>query len=199
MVEAIKLTAEMKTSSGKGSSRALRREGKVPAIIYGKGQENIMVALNSKEIASYYSKAGFMTTVFDIVADNKKFHVLPRGVELNPVTDNVEHVDFLHVTDESTVNVKVRLHFINEDRCIGVKRGGTLNIVSRHIELLCKPRSIPQRIDIDLAAIDIGHNIHVKDLALPADVKLVSTSEQNLTIVTVVGRSEDAEDAKRGQ
>jgi large subunit ribosomal protein L25 len=191
MSDVISLTGELRKKAGKGPSRELRRNSMIPAIIYGKNKESVMVSLNNKEISMQYRRSAFMTTIFDINVDGKKYHVLPKDVDLHPVTDEIEHIDFLHVSDNSYVKVTVNLHFINEDKCIGVKRGGVLNIVNREVNLMCNAMKIPHRIDVDLANVDINHSIHLADIQLPKDVTLISNRDQKITIATVVGRGSD--------
>lgn len=192
MSSTISLIGESRTATGKGSARELRRNGKIPAVIYGKGKETVKISLPERELTKYYRKAGYATLLMDIDIGEKKYLVIPRNVELHPVTDMIEHADFMFISKDSKVKVSVHIHFINEDKCIGIKRGGVFNIVKREIDLLCPPKDIPSRIDFDVINLDIGQTIHVQDLTLPKGVTAIG-EEQNFTIATIVGRGGKAE------
>jgi large subunit ribosomal protein L25 len=191
----ITLIAEARPASGKGSARALRRAKRIPAIIYGKNQENVSISLDELELTKLHRKAGFTTKIFDISLNGKTYPTLPKVVQLHPVTDMIEHIDFMHVSADVEVKVLVRLHIINEDKSVGIKRGGVLNIVSRDIELICHPSAIPSGIDVDVATLNIGDSIHIQDLKLPEKVRPAS-HDKNLTIATLVGRGGDDNEAE---
>jgi large subunit ribosomal protein L25 len=184
------IKAQIRDNSGKGSSRSLRREGRIPAIIYGKGQENVSISLDENELRKLYRKANFCAQVMDIDVGTKKFKVLPRVVQLHPVTDIAEHIDFMHINDKDQIKVIVHLHFLNEDKCIGLKRGGVLNLVKRDLELLCNADSIPHHIDIDIINLNIGDSLHIEDIKLPDGVSPINI-DKNFTIATIVGRAKD--------
>lgn len=189
--------AEARDKSGKGASRALRRAGRIPAVLYGKGQEPVGFSLDNNEFVLAYQKGGFTNKLIDIQLNGKTYHVLPREVQTHPVSDAPEHVDFLSVDKNSRVHVHVPVRLLNTERCIGVKRGGTLNIVSHEIELLCVPDVIPPVIKIDVTELDIAHSIHISNIELPEGVTPVNTSD--FTLVTVTGRSaEEPADAAAG-
>ena len=193
MSRLVAINAATRENFGKGASRTLRRDGRVPAIIYGKNKETVAISLEAREITKHYLKAGFSSLLMDIEVGGKKYHVLPKKVELHPVTDNIEHVDFLHVADNVEVKVRIHLHFINEDKCIGLKKGGLLNIVARDIDIYALPASIPQKIDVDLANLNIGENIHINNIIFPANVRS-ATLDANYTIAAVVGKGSEAAD-----
>ncbi len=192
MTSVVSLTAQQRTGTGKGVARSLRREKKVPAIIYGKEKENISISLDEEEIKKYCYKANFCSVIVDIDIEGKKYKVLPRSIQLHPVTDKAEHLDFIHVSADTEVKVIVHLHFLNEDKCIGIKRGGVINFVRRDIELMCRPDAIPHHIDIDVANLNIGDSIHVSDLNFSDGARPLSV-KKDTTLVTVVGRAKDEE------
>lgn len=187
------LKAEAREQVGKGSARAVRREGKVPAVIYGDKQAPLAIALSYKDVFYKIHGGGFLTTVATIDVDGKKIRVLPKDYQLDPVKDFPLHVDFLRVGKNTEVNVQVPVHFINEEKSPGIKRGGTLNIVRHEVEFHCPADAIPDFITVDLDGTDIGDSIHISAVKLPAGVKPV-ISDRDFTIATIAGTSAQASD-----
>ncbi len=193
------LKAEAREQVGKGSARAVRRNGKVPAVIYGDKQPPLAIALSYKDVYYKIHGGAFLTTVATIDVDGKKIQVLPKDYQLDPVRDFPMHVDFLRVGKNTQVNVNVPVHFINEELSPGLKRGGTLNIVRHEVEFHCPANVIPDFITVDLTGVDIGDSIHISAVKLPAGVKPV-IADRDFTIATVAGTAaakseEDAEAA----
>lgn len=182
-----KISAEARTTTGKGSARAIRREGKIPAIVYGAGSEPLKVTVPLREFNAIYQRTGFLSHVVEMEVGKEKIRVLPRAVELHPVTDVPEHADFLRINKDSTVRVMVPVIFKNKDKSVGIKRGGTLNIVRRELDLLCRQDAIPELIEIDLEQRNIGQSIHISHIALPDGVRSAIT-DRDFTIATIVGR-----------
>jgi large subunit ribosomal protein L25 len=193
MKAATKFEATARTGSGKGAARALRRTGRVPAILYGNTGEPTKISLPIKELTLQYSKGSFFNKIVDIAIDGKVIHTLPRDVQTHPVTDVIEHADFQRVDKDSRIHVFVPVKVINQEKSIGLKRGGVLNIVRHEIELLCKPDSIPSFIEVDVLKSDIGSSIHIDSIQLPPDVT-TAIKGRNFTIVTVAGRSKEEEE-----
>lgn len=193
MKTAIELEAFSRTGAGKGVARALRREGKLPAILYGEGKPATPIALKLHDLTLEYKKGAFKNKVVTLKIDGKPVQALPRDVQLHPVSDIIEHADFQLVTKDSTIHVFVPVKFLNMDKSVGLKRGGVLNIVRHDLELVCKPDQIPDHIEIDLLTADIGDSIHINDITLPKDVK--SPIKRNFTIATIAGRKEEKEEA----
>ncbi len=191
MTKAVKFTAEMKEGIGRGASRAIRRGGRIPAVIYGGDVEPEMVSLSLNEFLKEYQKGGIKTRPVDIDAGNKTISAITKSIQIHPVTDVPIHIDFLRIAKDTVVNVAVTIRVINEDKSPGVKKGGIANIVSRTIDLLCHPSSIPHHIEIDLADLDIGHIVHINDIKLPEGVK--SADKSNFTLLTIIGRIEEEE------
>jgi large subunit ribosomal protein L25 len=193
MKAAATFEASPRENAGKGAARALRREGRIPAILYGNQQEPSKIALPLKELTLEYKKGSFFNKIVDITLDGKTLHVLPRDVQTHPVTDVIEHADFQRVDKDSVIHVFVPVRVLNQEKSIGLKRGGVLNIVRHEIELICKPDSIPSFIEIDVLSVDIGHSVHINDIKLPSDVK-TAIKDRNFTVVTVAGRSKEEEE-----
>ena len=191
------LKAEARERVGKGSARELRRNGLIPAVIYGDKQSPIANALSTNEVTKRIHAGGFMTTIATIEVDGKKIQVLPKDYQLDPVRDFTMHVDFLRVSADTEVTVDVPVHFINEEKS-GVKIGGVLNIVRHTVEFQCPADSIPEFITVDLAGHKIGDSIHISEVKLPKGVKPVIT-DRDFTIATIVapaaGVDEEQEEA----
>lgn len=188
------LQANSRKDQGKGASRALRREGKVPAIIYGKGQEPISVAMYLKEVAMEYARGRFRSRIVEINLDGKTVKALPKDIQFNPVTDVIEHVDFIKVDAGTTLRVMVPVKITGQEKSMGIKRGGVLNIVRHEIEFFCAPDSIPTVIELNIQALDIGASVHIKDMELPKGITPVI--KRNFTVATIAGRRTDEEEAK---
>lgn len=185
---------EARERTGKGAARAVRRQNKIPAVIYGNGVDSTSIALDEKDFLLFYQKGGIFNKLVDIQLNGKTYHVLPRVVETHPVSDKPEHVDFLNVTESSIIRVSVPVRIKGLERCIGVKRGGVLNIVRHEIDLLCKPGDILSNISIDVSELNIGDTVHIDQIELPANVKPAITT-RNFTIVSVAGRGSDEDEA----
>jgi large subunit ribosomal protein L25 len=188
------LNAETRENAGKGVARALRREAKVPAILYGKGHTPVGLALSAKEIRQEYMKGRFRSRLIEIKLNGKEVvKALPRDIQFHPVTDQIEHVDFQKIDAGQMTHVSVPVKFIGADKSIGLKRGGVLNIVRHDIEFMCTPETIPHHIEIDITALNIGEAVHINDITLPAGI--TPTIKRNFTIATIAGRSAKEEEA----
>lgn len=184
MSESYELKAEARERVGKGSSRELRRNGFIPAVIYGDKQAPISIVLNTNEVTKRIHAGGFMTTVATIDLDGKKITVLPKDYQLDPVRDFTMHVDFLRVSGNTEVTVDVPVHFVNEDKS-AIKQGGVLNIVRHTVEFHCPANAIPEFITVDLNGAKIGDSIHISAVKLPKGVRPVIT-DRDFTIATLV-------------
>jgi large subunit ribosomal protein L25 len=193
------LKAEKRERVGKGSSRELRRNGLVPAVIYGDKQTPIAISISTNEVTKKIHAGGFMTTIATIDVDGEKISVLPKDYQLDPVRDFTMHVDFLRVSADTQVTVEVPVHFINEEKSPGIKIGGVLNIVRHAVEFHCPANAIPEFITADLTGFKIGDGIHISHIKLPAGVVPVIT-DRDFTIATIAqpaggttGEEEEAE------
>ena len=178
------LKAQARERVGKGSSRELRRNGLIPAVIYGDNKEPISIALAIRDVAKQLQNGGFMTTVATIDVDGKKVRVLPKDYQLDPVRDFILHVDFLRVSAKTQVHVAVPVHFTNEEASPGLKRGGVLNIVRHEVDLNCAADSIPDALIADLTGMEIGDGVHISAITLPKGVTPV-ISDRDFTIATI--------------
>jgi large subunit ribosomal protein L25 len=194
------LAAVARDRVGKGAARAVRRQGRVPAVIYGGGQPPQAIALDFNSTRHLILAGGFRTTVFEIAVDGARaIRAIPREFQLDPVKDTPVHVDFLRIQAGQTLDVDVPVHFEHEDAAPGIKqRGGTLNIVLHTIPLTVAADAIPEAITVDLTGRNIGDSIHAGDLKLPAGAKYAGEAEATVaTIVppTVMGAEAEAEEA----
>ncbi|WP_156850709.1 50S ribosomal protein L25/general stress protein Ctc [Bartonella refiksaydamii] len=178
------LKAEIRERVGKGSSRELRRNGLIPAVIYGEKQPPLAITVPYKEIFHKIHAGGFRTTVATIAIGKQKITVLPKDYQLDPVRDFPLHVDFLRISAKSVVEVNIPVHFLNEDTAPGLKKGGVLNIVRHEIECIAPANAIPEAIEIDLSSYSIGDSIHISAVQLPKDVTPV-IQDRDFTIATI--------------
>jgi large subunit ribosomal protein L25 len=188
MSDVLTLSAEARDRAGKGASRALRREGRVPAVIYGNNEEPTLVHVEEKLLNKLLGTGHFFNSVVMVEVGGKTVRTLPKDVEFHPVTDRPLHADFLRVGEHSSVHVNVPVHFINEEKAPGIKRGGVLNIVRHEVELICDAAEIPDEVAIDLTGFDVGDSIHISHVTLPKGAKSAIT-DRDFTIATVVAPS----------
>ncbi|WP_331371787.1 50S ribosomal protein L25/general stress protein Ctc [Sinorhizobium chiapasense] len=193
MSQTYELKAETRERVGKGSSRELRRNGLIPAVIYGDKQAPLSIALSTKDVTMKIHAGGFMTTVAIIEVNGEKIRVLPKDYQLDPVRDFTMHVDFLRVSKDSQVSVQVPVHFENEEKSPGLKRGGALNIVRHEVELNVSADSIPEFLTVDLTGLNIGDTVHISDIKLPAGATPV-IADRDFTVATIAGRVMEAEE-----
>ena len=202
MSDQLTLSAEARERAGKGASRALRREGRVPAVIYGDNQEPVMVHVEEKALNKLLGTGHFMNSVVMVDVGDKAARTLPKDVAFHPVTDRPLHIDFMRVGEHSTVRVEVPVIFQNEDASPGIKRGGVLNIVRHELELVCDAASIPDDVIVDLTGTEVGDTIHISHVKLPAGAKS-AIEDRDFTIATIVAPSalkrSDAEAAAEGE
>lgn len=188
MSEQLTLSAEARDRAGKGASRALRREGRVPAVIYGNNEEPQSIHVEEKLLNKLLGTGHFFNSVVFVDVDGKKIRTLPKDVAFHPVTDRPLHADFLRVSEHATVHVNVPVRFENEDASPGLKKGGVLNIVAHEIELIVDAAHIPDDVVIDLAGFDLGESIHISGVKLPKGAK-AALEEQDFTVATIVAPS----------
>lgn len=178
--------AERRERSGKGPARALRRAGKVPAIVYGGRGEPERVALSLRDLKRELSNnPRFFSSVFELDFGSTRLKVLPREAQLHPVSDEPLHIDFLRAETGAVITVEVPVRFVNEDGSPGIKRGGVLNIVRRTVELVCPADAIPGEILVDLAGREIGDSVHISEVTLPEGVRPTIT-DRDFTICSIV-------------
>lgn len=179
------LQADKRERAGKGVARSLRREGRTPAVIYGDNKEPVKISLSENEINVEYNKGHIFTTLCDLEVAGDKHLVLARDVQLHPVTDVVEHVDFLRVTKKTKLAVNIPVHFINDDKCPSLDQKGTLNVTRYTVELLCQATAIPDVIEVSLEGKEHGDAVKVSDAIMPEGATPVIT-DRDFTIATLI-------------
>ena len=194
------ISAEQRERVGKGSARAVRRAGRVPAVIYGDKKEPLGITLETREITKIVHHPGIFGRLLDIKVGKDSHTVLTRDIQFHPVSDNILHMDFLRVSGSAKVAVAVAVEFINEDDCPGIKIGGVLNVVRYEVELLCPATTIPEKITVDLSGLKIGDSVHISTIDLPDGVTPTIT-DRDFTVATIASpgggvKNEDEDDAE---
>jgi len=178
------ISASERERVGKGSARAVRRAGLVPAVIYGDKKDPVGITMESREVTKIVHQPGIFGRLLDIDVAGTKSTVLTRDIQFHPVSDKIMHMDFLRVSQSATVAVAVAVEFINEDKCPGIKVGGVLNVVRYEVELNCPATAIPEKITIDLEGVKIGDSIHISAIPLPDGVTPTIT-DRDFTVATL--------------
>jgi len=178
------ISASERERVGKGSARAARRAGLVPAVIYGDKKDPVGITMESREVTKIVHQPGIFGRLLDIDVAGTKSTVLTRDIQFHPVSDKIMHMDFLRVSQRATVAVAVAVEFINEDKCPGIKVGGVLNVVRYEVELNCPAIAIPEKITIDLEGVKIGDSIHISAIPLPDGVTPTIT-DRDFTVATL--------------
>ena len=197
------ISASERERVGKGSARAARRAGLVPAVIYGNKKAPVGITMEAREITKIVHQPGIFGRLLEIDVAGTKSTVLTRDIQFHPVSDVVMHLDFLRVSQSATVAVAVPVEFINEDKCPGIKIGGVLNVVRYEVELNCPATAIPEKITIDLDGVKIGDSIHISAIPLPKGVSPTIT-DRDFTVATLASpgggvKNEDDVDAAEGE
>jgi large subunit ribosomal protein L25 len=202
MSDQLTLPAEARDRAGKGASRALRREGRVPAVVYGEKKEPLSIHVGEKLLSKMLSTGHFMNSVVMIDFEGEPHRTLPKAVDFHPVSSRPIHVDFLRIGEHTKVTVGIPVRFDNEDDSPGLKRGGVLNVVQHELELVCDAASIPNEIHIDLTGLEIGDSVHIGQVKLPDGVT-AANQEEDFTVATIVApsamKAEEEEAAPEGE
>ena len=180
---ATQLNATKREKAGKGASRALRREGLIPAVIYGDKKEPLAIAMEEKVLVAEMGKAGIWTRQYEINVDGQKHHVLCQDIQKHPVSNRPVHADFLRISKNAQLTLDIPVHFENEEACPGIKLGGVLNIVHRTLEAKCTPDNIPEAFVVDLSKTEMGASITAFSIQMPKGVKLTAT--EDFTVATI--------------
>jgi large subunit ribosomal protein L25 len=188
MSDQLVLSAETRDRGGKGASRELRRNGRVPAVVYGGKEEPLMIHVEEKLLMKQLMTGHFMNSIVMIEVDGKQVRTLPKDVAFHPVKDRPIHADFLRISKDAKVHVAVPVVFINEEASPGLKRGGVLNIVRHELELICDSDKMPDDIQIDVTGFDVGDSIHISAVTLPKGSESAIT-DRDFTIATIVAPS----------
>jgi large subunit ribosomal protein L25 len=202
MSEQLTLPAEARDRAGKGASRALRREGRVPAVVYGEKKEPLSIHVEERLLMRILSTGHFMNSVIMIDFQGTPQRTLPKAVDFHPVSSRPIHVDFLRISEHTKVHVAVPVRFDNEEASPGLKRGGVLNVVQHELELVCDAAHIPNEIHIPLDGLDIGDSVHIGQVSLPDGV-LPANQDDDFTVATIVApsamKAEEEETAPAGE
>jgi len=188
MSDTLTLSAQTRERAGKGASRAMRLEGRVPAVVYGNKQEPISIHVEEKVLVKALNTGHFMNSVVMIEGVGEAIRTLPKDVQFHPVTDRPLHVDFLRIGEHTSVHVNVPVVFTDEEKAPGIKRGGVLNVVRHELELVCDAAEIPDEITISLEGLDVGASIHISQVTLPQGAKS-AIEDRDFTIATIVAPS----------
>jgi large subunit ribosomal protein L25 len=188
MSDALTLPAELRERAGKGASRELRRNGRVPAVIYGGKEEPTSIHIEERILRRQLGTGHFMNSIVMVEVNGKPVRTIPKDVALHPVSDRPLHVDFLRLSKDAKITVQVPVVFVNEEASPGLKKGGVLNVVRHELELVCDSDKIPDDIQIDVMGLEIGDSIHISHVTLPAGSESAIT-DRDFTIATVVAPS----------
>src|SRR5215208_7211346 len=202
MSEQLTLPAEARDRAGKGASRALRRDGRVPAVVYGEKKEPLSIHIEEKVLSKMLHTGHFMNSVIMIDLAGKAHRTLPKAVDFHPVTSRPIHVDFLRIGEHTMLTVAIPVRFDNEEASPGLKRGGVLNVVQHELQLVCDAASIPNEIHIALDGLEIGDTIHISQVKLPEGTK-PANEDEDFTVATIVApsamKAEEEETAPEGE
>lgn len=188
MSDQLTLTAETRERAGKGASRDLRRNGRVPAVVYGGNEEPLMIHVEEKLLMKQLMTGHFMNSVVMIEVGGKTVRTLPKDVAFHPVKDRPIHADFLRISKDAKVHVEVPVVFANEEASPGLKRGGVLNIVRHEVEVTCGADNIPEHLTISCEGFDVGASIHISAVTMPAGVQ-PTIADRDFTVATIVAPS----------
>ena len=192
MSKIVQLKAASRARAGKGASRAVRREGLIPGVIYGDKKEPQLVSLTYGDVLPHVQTGRFMATLVDLDVGGQTIRAIPRDVQFEPVRDFIIHVDFLRLGKDARIIVNIPVHFRNQDQSPGLKLGGTLNIVSHEVPLYCTENFIPDELVVDLAGMQIGQSVHLSQIQLPEGVRSASSDDVTLCAITSTMKEEEA-------
>lgn len=188
----IVFNVEVRERTGKGGAREARRSGYVPGVLYGGGQDPVAINLRVNEVIKAINTGQFRSSTATLIHKGEKQLVIPQDIQMHPVTDQPIHVDLYRVDEKQKIKVEVPVHFVGEEKSPGLKRGGALNVVRHAVELLVPAGHIPEALEADVSTLNIGDNVKISDIALPADAEPTIT-DRDFTIATIAGRVAKAE------
>jgi len=200
MSESFEINAELRSDSGKGASRRLRHEGKLPAIVYGGGKESVSLTLDQNEMGLHLKHEAFYSHLLTLKIDGKKQKAIMRDIQRHPAKDMIMHIDFLRVSASETIQMHIPLHFLNEDIAIGVKQqGGVVSHLMSDVEVSCKASNLPEYIEIDLVDLEAGSAIHMSEIKMPKGITLAGLAHGDQAVVNIhmprgISEEEEAEE-----
>ena len=188
----ISFNVELRERVGTGGSRAARREGLVPGVLYGGGEDPAAISLKRNEVLKAIETGHFLSSTATLVHKGEKQMVIPQAIQMHPVSDQPMHVDLFRVSRDQKIKVEVQVHFIGEEVSPGLKKGGTLNVVRHTVELLVPAGNIPESLEADVSELEVGDNVKISDIKLPGDAEPTIT-DRDFTIATIAGRTATTE------
>jgi len=191
------INAELRDESGKGASRRLRHEGKVPAILYGDGKKPQSITLEHHEIIQHLEHEAFYSHILTLVANGKKQRAIVRDIQRHAFKPKIMHMDFQRVNSRKNLTTSVPVHFLNEDICVGFKAGGIISHQINELEITCLPKDLPEFVEADLAALDIGDSVHISEIKLPEGVEsvaLIHGEDHDLPVASILHRGGSTDD-----
>ncbi len=192
------LDVVVRDETGTGPARASRRNGEVPAVIYGGDLGPVSIALRKNEVLRALNSGQFLANMIEISHNGEKQTVITKDVQFHPITDMPQHIDLYRVTEKTIIDVEVNVNFVGDEVSPGIKRGGILNVVRHAIEVSCPAGSIPDYITVDISEMEIGDSKHISEVALPENVK--PSVKRDFTIATIVSsRASKQADAGAGE
>ncbi|MEL6828949.1 MAG: 50S ribosomal protein L25/general stress protein Ctc [Pseudomonadota bacterium] len=192
MSQNIVFNVTVRERTGKGGAREARRNGLVPGVLYGGGEDPVPISLRKNEVVKAINTGQFLSSTATLIHEGDRQLVIPQGIQLHPVTDQPEHVDLYRIKKDQVLTVEVSVNFLNEESCPGLKKGGTLNVVRFAIELNVRADSIPDQLDADLSELEIGDALRISDIKLPDGAEPTIT-DRDFTIASIVGRAAETE------
>jgi large subunit ribosomal protein L25 len=176
-MESFEINAELRESVGKGASRRLRKTGKVPGIVYGTGKDAVMISLDQNKLGHQLDHEAFYSHILTLNIGKKSEQVVLKDLQRHPYKRLIQHIDFLRVDAKEKITMRVPLHFINEEKCVGVKTGGgVVSHVMTDLEISCLPKDLPEYIEIDLLDVNVGEAVHLSDIVMPEGVEIYALS-----------------------
>jgi large subunit ribosomal protein L25 len=182
------LNAEIRTDEGKGASRRLRRDDKIPAIIYGGNKDPQPITLAHKEVFHSLEHEAFYSSILTVNLGGKQEKAVLKDLQRNPAKPRILHMDLLRVSETEKLHMNVPLHFINEDIAPGVKEGGLVSHLMNNLEITCLAKDLPEYLEVDLANVELGHSLHISDVLMPSGVESVALShgpEHDLPVASI--------------
>lgn len=182
------LRGELREGGGKGAARRLRREGMIPAVLYGAGKDAVAIKLDANSVHKQVENEAFFSHILDVKVDGENTQAVLKALQRDPTTDQIVHMDLLRVSSSKEITMHVPLHFINEETCPGKKAGGVVNHLLMDLEISCLPKDLPEFIAVDMAAMEIGDSLHLSQLTMPAGVTLLAIAqdpEHNQPVVSI--------------
>ena len=198
MSDVFQFDAVARVGAGTSASKAVRREGGIPAIIYGAGKEPQQLTLSHNEVLKHLEHEAVYSHILEVVVDGKKEKAVLKGLQRHPSKPRVLHMDFQRVSAKEKLRIHVPLHFVNAENAVGVKKGAVVTHSQVDVEVACLPKNLPEFIEIDLLALDVGESIHLSEIQLPKGVEIIALaqgSDHDLPVVSVTAvRGGAAED-----